>query len=1079
MPLQFSPYRGNGNRPRTIYPIIVIPVLALVLIAGTLTVYLKEFAQAAPTDTLVPFPGTVPSLLAHSKLVGPANTNQTITLSIGLRLRNAAALNNYVKDISRPNSVNFHRYLAPAQFTEAFGPKKVTHDAVLQYLQSSGFTIVHTYKHRMLISFAGTVGLAEQVFHIAINNYTAPNGETFYSNNSDPLLPASFVGGIQVISGLNNAVHWHHAPLSKRSLPAGTTSSNSNAVTCLGHGNGYYTPDQTASAYNLNGLYNAGYNGEGQTLALFELATFQMSDLTTYASCYGHSHTPIYTIVSHGPVPTDGGVAEVELDAELVLSAAPKLGQLKIYEASNDNTGYNDEWAQIIQDDPPVVSTSWGSCEADLGQSEAIYENNNFFMVAAAQGQSVFAAAGDTGSSGCLRGSGSEVLSAGDPAAQPFVTGVGGTTLTISGSAYGSEIVWNNQTGASGGGISQYWPLPSWQSAPGVQNQYNITNREEPDVSLNADPNEAYVIYCSSTAAGCPQPGFYGIGGTSAATPMWAAMMALTNEESVKKGGFNIGFVNPLLYQIASGVTYGSDFHDIPASAGNNDFNNLQGGKYPATTAYDMATGLGSYNAANLAADMVAKAQNGQRAAPANTTWYFAEGSVGGGFQEYLTLQNPSTTQTANVSVTYLIQGSAARTVPHNVNASSRFTIDVDKDLNDSPTGPHISVAAIVQVTNSVGIVAERPMYFNVLGVHSGTDVVGATAPGKSYYFSEADETQSGSANYHTFLTMLNPSASVTAHATITYYTGSCGGTGQAACPTESFSLLPLTRQTASPDDAGVGLHQKLAIAVASDQNIVVERPMYFTDNVPNSGLTTGAASEVGATQPGLNWLFAEGYTLKSTNSTGFQEYFELANFGQADAHVNINLEYTNGVVHTFPVTVPAQGHIAFDVNAHSSTGATNSVSAQITSTDNPIVADRLMYFHFGGAHISGGTDVVGTPAAKNVYTFAEGYTGGAFSEFLTLQNPTGNSEAVAVTLFTQGSQSFVFQEQIVVAAHTRSTININSLLNPMGSGSVSLAVQALSGTIVAERPIYFIFQPAGISNASQGGTNVIGYTGG
>ncbi|TMB86957.1 MAG: peptidase S53, partial [Chloroflexi bacterium] len=442
---------------------------------------------------------------------------------------------------------------------------------------------------------------------------------------------------------------------------------------------------------------------------------------------------------------------------------------------------------------------------------------------------------------------------------------------------------------------------------------------------------------------------------------MWAAMMAMTNEESVKKGGFNIGFVNPLLYQIASGGTYGSDFHDIPA------------------------------------ADMVAKAQNGQRAAPANTTWYFAEGSVGGGFQEYLTLQNPSTTQTANVSVTYLIQGSAARTVAHSVNASSRSTIDVDKDLNDSPTGPHISVASIVQVTNSVGIVAERPMYFNVLGVHSGTDVVGATAPRQSYYFSEADETQSGSANYHTFLTMLNPSASATAHVTITYYTGSCGGTGQAACPTESFSLLPLTRQTASPDDAGVGLRQKLAIGVASDQNIVAERPMYFTDNVPNSGLTTGAASEVGATQPGLNWLFAEGYT-----GGGFQEYYELANFGPADAHVNINLEYTNGAVHTFPVTVPAHSHIAFDVNAHFSSGATNSVSAQITSTDNPIVADRLMYFHFGGAHISGGTDVVGTPAATNVYTFAEGYTGGAFSEFLTLQNPTGNSEAVAVTLFTQ-----------------------------------------------------------------------------
>src|ERR1051326_808435 len=173
MPLQFSPFRGNENRPRTIYPIIVIPVLALVLIAGTLTVYLKGFAQASPPHTLVPFSGTVPSSLVGSKLVGPANANQTIALSIGLRLRNAAALNSYVKDISRPDSVNFHRYLAPAQFTQAFAPTKATYDAVLQYLQGSGFTIVHTYTHRMLISFTGTVGLTEQVFHGTINNYTA------------------------------------------------------------------------------------------------------------------------------------------------------------------------------------------------------------------------------------------------------------------------------------------------------------------------------------------------------------------------------------------------------------------------------------------------------------------------------------------------------------------------------------------------------------------------------------------------------------------------------------------------------------------------------------------------------------------------------------------------------------------------------------------------------------------------------------------------------------------------------------------------------------------------------------------
>ncbi len=104
MPLQFSPFRSHENRPHTIYPFIVIPLLALVLIAGTLTLYLKDFAHAAPTYTLVPLRGTIPPLLAQSKLDGPTNPNQTVALSIGLQLRNEAALDSYIRDVSRPKS---------------------------------------------------------------------------------------------------------------------------------------------------------------------------------------------------------------------------------------------------------------------------------------------------------------------------------------------------------------------------------------------------------------------------------------------------------------------------------------------------------------------------------------------------------------------------------------------------------------------------------------------------------------------------------------------------------------------------------------------------------------------------------------------------------------------------------------------------------------------------------------------------------------------------------------------------------------------------------------------------------------
>ena len=118
MPLQLSPSGGNGRKPRSIYPLVVIPLLAIVLVTGTLTLYLRNFAHAAPTDRLVPLAGTTPAVLAHSKLDGPANPHQILALSIALHLRNADMLKSYVEDISRPRSSNYHRYLTAMQAKE-------------------------------------------------------------------------------------------------------------------------------------------------------------------------------------------------------------------------------------------------------------------------------------------------------------------------------------------------------------------------------------------------------------------------------------------------------------------------------------------------------------------------------------------------------------------------------------------------------------------------------------------------------------------------------------------------------------------------------------------------------------------------------------------------------------------------------------------------------------------------------------------------------------------------------------------------------------------------------------------------
>jgi subtilase family serine protease len=386
-----------------------------------------------------------------------------------------------------------------------------------------------------------------------------------------------------------------------------------------GGGQVAYIPSQLATAYNYDGLHNASLQGEGQTVGVFELDGYSQSDVQAYTQCFGGGNVPIQNVVLDGFNGQPGaGAIEVQLDMEVILSMAPRLSKLVVYEAPNTTQGYNDELARIVSDRTPVISISWGDCETNMGQQEATQENT-YFQEAAAQGQTVLVAAGDSGSSSCFQltgGSFNTALVADDPASQPYVTGVGGTTLTLnSNNTYQSETVWNGGLfgGAGGGGLSQFWKQPSWQTGPGVQNSYSNGMRETPDVSLNADPATGYPVYCTAGSSCTSNGGWITVGGTSAAAPMWAAMIALTNELSAQHGKNNVGFINPVLYAIGStAARYSADFHDItpPSNSSlpsNNDETGFNGGAYPVTTGYDMATGWGTFNANNLATDLVAQ----------------------------------------------------------------------------------------------------------------------------------------------------------------------------------------------------------------------------------------------------------------------------------------------------------------------------------------------------------------------------------------------------------------------------------------------------------------------------------------
>lgn len=450
--------------------------------------------------------------------------------------------------------------------------------------------------------------------------------------------------------------------------------------------------------------------------------------------------------------------------------------------------------------------------------------------------------------------------------------------------------------------------------------------------------------------------------------------------------------------------------------------------------------------------------------AATSTNWYFAEGSVGGSFQEFLTLFNPNSTA-ASVTITYLFQGSrAALSVTRAVNANSRFTESVNGDVGVRASDPQQSLAAIVK--SNIPIVAERPMYFTVKGISSGSDVLGATNTNNStYYFADGDARP----GYYTWISILNPSPTDTAHIIIRYYAnGSRVGL-------QIFDVGPLKRATGSPNS--IGLTQAVAVMVESSIGVVVERPTYFNVNIPNAGgATTGAASLVGATNPGNDWLFAEGYT-----GPVFQEYLALANFTNNDDTAHVRLMYQNGSTQTIDVLVKALSLVFFDVNNaydHPQPGSTptREVSAEVTSNAPSLVVERQMYFHNGAQKISGGTDVIGEvgPASHALYNFAEGFVRSDFQEFLTVQNPTNNAESALVTLFVNKTTR---QTTLSLLPHSRNTLDINRFLAlppglPSSSYEVAMTVQAQSGVIVAERPMYFI------SSTGQGGTDVIGFTG-
>jgi kumamolisin len=497
--------------------------------------------------------------------------NQTMNLDVVLPVRDQAGLEAFVAAVSNPASPSFRQYLTPAQFTAKFGPTQSDYDTVVRYLSRYGLTITGGSLDGMDVQVRGPVSAVEAAFNVRMLTYQHPTEQrVFFSPDREPT--TSMAVPLWHVSGLDNYSIPHPLYVKKSDYAQAHGISPdavvSHATTGSGPSASFLGSDMRAAYYGGTAL-----TGAGQNLGLFEYVGTDLADLTTYYKNVGQTNKVPVTLLSTDGTSTacldtrkggDCDDTEQTLDMTQALGMAPGLSSLVMYVGSTDTAIISAMTTHSPL--PTTIGCSWGWTPADPTTLDPYFEKM------AAQGQSFFAASGDSST----WSSRNEAW----PADDAHVISVGGTDLTTSKAAgpWASETAWVD----SGGGISpDKIAIPSWQQISGVINSSNkgsTTLRNGPDVSANAN----FTFYTCSDQTTCLANEY---GGTSFAAPMWAGLVALANQQAAANGEALVGFFNPTVYAQNVTATYATDFHDITSG---------KSGSYSAVTGYDLVTGWGS-----------------------------------------------------------------------------------------------------------------------------------------------------------------------------------------------------------------------------------------------------------------------------------------------------------------------------------------------------------------------------------------------------------------------------------------------------------------------------------------------------
>jgi subtilase family serine protease len=534
------------------------------------------------------------SSITKSTILSAADPVKEISVALSLPLGDSKGAAEFARRVSDPRDQLYRQFITPEEFATRFGANEADYSALKDWAIANGLQISQESVARTILTVRGTVAQFQTLFKTQLNNYRSPDGKEFCSASIEPTVPSVISSKVAGVIGLTESAQY--APLARVYKTFGEDPVTPSGRTDIAGGTG---PGGAYAASDLRTAYYIPSFGGAvpQTVAIFEQGGFYHSDVDKYLDRMSLPQRPV-TFVSvngyDGSVNDYGVELEAVLDIDMVIGINPDVKEVLVYEDGTDNfnVALLDALDQVAKDNKAqTLSISYGLDEVQEGQS-AIKAENTALVQLAAQGITVLVSSGDQGAYGR---SGTSYfpahLNAPDPGSQPYVTSVGGTTLyTFANEAYLGEEVWNDLgigAGATGGGVSSHWQIPSWQDPSFVSaNGGSSTMRNVPDVAAVGNPLTGVAVYSKING------GWIQIGGTSVSAPIWAGYASILNAGLAYTGvGTGLGFFNPTFYSLNQGGYY-NPFDVLDGSNGNVELFGKPG--YSAGLGYDNCTGWGS-----------------------------------------------------------------------------------------------------------------------------------------------------------------------------------------------------------------------------------------------------------------------------------------------------------------------------------------------------------------------------------------------------------------------------------------------------------------------------------------------------